>query len=273
MTKITDEMVGRFLAWPLPEDFAPDCGITFTRSPHAGMSPLGTNLLHFGQAKAMLEHCINGPCASQMPEICADLPPHQQRVLAEKAELDERRAKLAAFTNGPIFGDLPEPERLHLNEQQRVMAEYSSILGARIAMFGVKAAEEPAAASIVLPVLDPGPDSLEREIQAKANKAPRVTPADIEAEIVGECYFTAADGVFGAAMRLDGTSLPPDDLPLNLLTFCVLVLRNGFAVTGESACASPENFNADIGRRIARENAVNKVWPLLGFRLRDKLAA
>lgn len=52
----------------------------------------------------------------------------------------------------------------------------------------------------------------------------------------------------------------------------MLVLRNGFAVTGESACASPENFNADIGRRIARENAVNKVWPLLGFRLRDKLA-
>lgn len=59
---------------------------------------------------------------------------------------------------------------------------------------------------------------------------------------------------------------------LHLLTFCVLVLKNGFTVTGESACASPENFNAEIGRRIARENAVNKVWPLLGFRLRDKLA-
>lgn len=128
------------------------------------------------------------------------------------------------------------------------------------------------AAPITLPVIDPGPDSLEREIQTKASNGPRVTPADIEAEIVGECYFTAADGAFGAAMRLDGTSLPPDDLPLNLLTFCVLVLRNGFTVTGESACASPENFNADIGRRIARENAVNKVWPLLGFRLRDKQA-
>ena len=112
---------------------------------------------------------------------------------------------------------------------------------------------------------------LEQEIQAKASNGPRVTPADIEAEIVGECYFTAADGAFGAAMRLDGTSLPPDDLPLNLLTFCVLVLRNGFTVTGESACASPENFNADIGRRIARENAVDKVWPLLGFALRQRL--
>lgn len=58
---ITEQMVARFLSWPLPPDFAPDCGITFTRSPHVGMDPTGTNLLHFGQAKAMLEHCINGP--------------------------------------------------------------------------------------------------------------------------------------------------------------------------------------------------------------------
>ena len=57
-----------------------------------------------------------------------------------------------------------------------------------------------------------------------------------------------------------------------LLTFCVLVLRNGFTVTGESACASPENFDADLGRKIARANAVNKVWPLMGYELRSKLA-
>ena len=61
--------------------------------------------------------------------------------------------------------------------------------------------------------------------------------------------------------------------PLDMLTFCVLVLRNGFTVTGESACASPENFDAEIGRKIARQNAVAKVWPLLGFRLRDDLTA
>lgn len=59
---------------------------------------------------------------------------------------------------------------------------------------------------------------------------------------------------------------------LGLLTFCVLVLRNGFTVTGESACASPENFNAEIGRRIAREAALRKVWPLLGYELRSRLA-
>ena len=118
----------------------------------------------------------------------------------------------------------------------------------------------------------------ETEIAA-ASTAERVTPADIEAEISSEHFFTAREGRAGALEsdtyvgRERPTADNSDLLPLELLTFCVLVLRNGFTVTGESACASPENFNADIGRRIARENAVNKIWPLLGFRLRDKLAS
>ena len=110
--------------------------------------------------------------------------------------------------------------------------------------------------------------SIEQEIQAKGLTAPRITPTDIEANIVSEHYFTAKDGVAGHFGGL------PDPYPdaLSLLTFCVLVLRNGFTVTGESACASSENFDADIGRRIARQNAVQKIWPLLGFRLRDKIS-
>jgi hypothetical protein len=64
----------------------------------------------------------------------------------------------------------------------------------------------------------------------------------------------------------------PAPSPLALLTFCVLVLRNGFTVTGESACASPENFDAEIGRKIARQNAVQKLWPLMGYHLKQKLA-
>jgi len=51
----------------------------------------------------------------------------------------------------------------------------------------------------------------------------------------------------------------------------VLTLRNGFTVTGESACASPENFDPEIGKRIARENAVQKVWPLMGYALKEQL--
>lgn len=115
--------------------------------------------------------------------------------------------------------------------------------------------------------------SIELEIQAKGLTAPRVKPADIEAEIVSEHCFTAGDGYAGAAaltVAEGGVIEPPSQL--DLLTFCVLVLRNGFTVTGESACASPENFDAELGRKIARQNAVAKIWPLLGFRLRDKLA-
>lgn len=115
---------------------------------------------------------------------------------------------------------------------------------------------------------------IEQEIQAKGLTAPRVKPADLEAEIDGEYYFTAADGVQGGYHKQDElTRLTGAHGELGLLTFCVLRLRNGFTVTGESACASPENFDAALGQKIARQKAVEKIWPLLGFRLRDKLAA
>jgi len=113
---------------------------------------------------------------------------------------------------------------------------------------------------------------LEKEIKAAgADKAPRITPDHIEAVIVAENYFTAAQGVQGATPVGLRTTVPHPSL--KLLTLCVLVLENGFTVTGESACASPENFNVDIGRRIARENAVEKVWLLEGYRLKQKLYA
>jgi len=113
---------------------------------------------------------------------------------------------------------------------------------------------------------------IEQEIQAKgANVAPRITPADIEANIDVEYYFTAANGIDGAAAE-NGDDPAWYYGSAERLTFCVLVLRNGFTVTGESACASPENFNAEIERQIARDNAVAKIWPLMGYELRSKLA-
>lgn len=112
--------------------------------------------------------------------------------------------------------------------------------------------------------------AIEREIQAKGMTAPRITPADIEAAITSEHYFTAADGVAGRdPIDQSDSSLPWQQL--SLLTFCVLVLRNGFTVTGESACASPENFDAEIGRKIARANAVEKIWLLEGYLLKQRL--
>ena len=55
-------------------------------------------------------------------------------------------------------------------------------------------------------------------------------------------------------------------------TVCLLTLKNGFTVTGESVCADPTNFDAEIGREVAFKDARNKLWPLLGFLLKDKLA-
>ena len=116
-------------------------------------------------------------------------------------------------------------------------------------------------------------ESIEQEIQAKGLTAPRVTPADIEANIASEHYFTANHGVQGEYLSRPGDFAGlPVPTPLHLLTFCVLVLRNGFTVTGESACASPENFDAEVGRKIARQNAVQKIWPLMGYELRSQLA-
>ena len=130
-------------------------------------------------------------------------------------------------------------------------------------------------------------ESIEQEIQAKGLTAPRVTPADIEANIASEHYFTAGEGVIGAFVAgefgahggdtvtvLRDIASPEVLKPsLNLLTFCVLVLRNGFTVTGASACASPEHFDSEVGRKIARQNAVQKVWPLRGLALKERLHA
>ena len=129
----------------------------------------------------------------------------------------------------------------------------------------------------------PSPDTsdagIERLIQTKGKTAARVTPQDIERAITSEHYFTGNDGVLGEWQYRKDTgepgTVPPMEVPpasVALLSFCVLVLRNGFTVTGESACASPENFDAEIGRNIARQNAVAKIWPLLGYELRTKLA-
>lgn len=110
--------------------------------------------------------------------------------------------------------------------------------------------------------------SISEMLDAKDFKAPRITPADVDAVIIEELYFTGADASF--AIRGQSTKPLTGD-PLALLTFCVLTLKNGFTVTGESACASPENFDAEIGRRIARKNAYEKIWPLEGYLLKQRL--
>ena len=105
--------------------------------------------------------------------------------------------------------------------------------------------------------------TIEQEIHRRGLSAPRITPADIADNIASEHYF-----IGGEAVGVLGASHHPS---LDCLTFCVLVLRNGFTVTGESACASPENFDREIGRKIAFENARAKIWAFEGYLLRERL--
>lgn len=111
--------------------------------------------------------------------------------------------------------------------------------------------------------------AIEQEIQAKGLTAAHVTPDDVIANIASEHYFTALEGVRGSEKPYQTNAIPH----LGLLTFCVLVLKNGFTVTGQSSCVSPENFDADIGGKIARQNAVDKIWPLMGYALKERLAS
>lgn len=92
--------------------------------------------------------------------------------------------------------------------------------------------------------------ALEQEIQSKGLNAPRLTPALIDAVIKREDYYV---------------------FPGTTLTVCCLTLTNGFTVTGESAAASPENFDVQIGQKIARENARNKILALEGYLLKQHL--
>lgn len=92
--------------------------------------------------------------------------------------------------------------------------------------------------------------AIESEIQAKGLNAPRLTPDMIDAAIKSEQYYV---------------------FPGTTMTICALSLHNGYIVTGESAAASPENFNQEIGRKIARDNARNKIWALEGYLLRQLL--
>ena len=191
--------------------------------------------------------------------------PHQQRVIDEKRDLDVKVKALDRFIlEDPIFEALSAIEQFHLRKQWKLMSEYSEVLGQRIAIFTTRISNRETNMT---------DQTIEQEIQAKGLTAPRITPDDIEANIASEHYFTAEAGaVASLAKNASDDQINAIPSSLRLLTFCVLVLRNGFTVTGESACACPENFDAEIGRKIARQNAINKVWPLMGYELRSKLA-
>ena len=92
---------------------------------------------------------------------------------------------------------------------------------------------------------------LEEEIVEKGLTAPRITPDDIDACIVQEDYYIFPD---------------------TTVTICLLTLKNGFNVVGKSACASPENFDKAVGRKVALKDAKQEIWQLEGYLLKEKLS-
>ena len=108
---------------------------------------------------------------------------------------------------------------------------------------------------------------IEQEIQSKNLNAPRLTPDHIDSKIKAVEYILPRD----VCKRDNGVEVFDAPLPLQTLTFCILTLENGFTVTGESACVSPENFDAEIGKKIAYDNAREKIWLLEGYLLKEKL--
>jgi hypothetical protein len=117
----------------------------------------------------------------------------------------------------------------------------------------------------------------EKTEMAKNNRQPWVTPQQIEETIVSEHYFSAYEGVLGERFRrtIGETDADEGEIPetLKRLTVCVLVLQNGFVILGQSASATAENFDPEIGQKFARVDAVNQMWPLLGYELKNKLHA
>ena len=93
--------------------------------------------------------------------------------------------------------------------------------------------------------------------------APRVALADIQNAIAERHDFNAAQAL----------QVPAADHPLNVLSVCILVMSNGFTVIGKSAPASPANFDAEFGKKLAYDDCIRQLWPLMGFSLRDRLAA
>lgn len=148
-----------------------------------------------------------------------------------EVNLREQRDAYVAQLLGWLSGDIPE---LHSLECPRLIESWKR--------FDAKRAINPETTMT--------DQTVEQEIQAKGLTAPRITPADIDAAVAAASYHV-----------FEGTTT----------TVCCLLLRNGFTVIGESACASPANFDAELGKRIARDNAKQKIWALEGYLLRDRL--
>jgi hypothetical protein len=104
-------------------------------------------------------------------------------------------------------------------------------------------------------------NDIDKILTAAGTNGERVRQEDVTAAVKAEYYFTALEGAIGS----QGMVPYADQDNLAVLTFCVLVLQNGYTVYGTSATANLANYNADLGRKLAKQKALGRIWPLLGY--------
>lgn len=191
------------------------------------------------------------------------MPPWVQRLAIELWELRKRGNALASALrpDSAISASATRVQLTLMRHQHMLMIQLANVLRDRLREAGLTADEIGVLTSWDDSTLTAEPlttpeatmtteTAIEQQIQQRGLTAPRVTPQHVDDAIVAQQFYV---------------------FPGTTVTVCCLTLRNGFTVTGESACASPENFDAQIGEDIARENARQKIWPLLGFALRQRL--
>jgi hypothetical protein len=113
-------------------------------------------------------------------------------------------------------------------------------------------------------------EQADKEAAAHA-KAPRVSIKNINDEIAA-VHYSNGHTLAQHAVQTDwhDKSQHAGDV-LSAFTIALVVLRNGYMVIGTSAPASPENFDAAFGRKLALDDAMRKLWPILGYQLKQKL--
>lgn len=167
----------------------------------------------------------------------------QKRVIVEKVELDTKTSALRKFITGDVFKTLESVEQEDLKAQVTVMRQYSNLLESRISRFQGSATSES-----IRP--NKSETEIEQDIQDKGLNAPRLTPDLIDSCIKDVDYYRFSNGT---------------------MMVCCITLENGFSVTGNSACASPENFIEELGKDISFKRAREQIWQLEGYLLKQKL--
>ena len=279
-TAVTDAMVSRFLAWELPEDFSPDQGIRFT-GVHGAKWPTGTNLLHAGQARAMLEHVIGAdPARNVLRSPAIEFTPHEIQSGSTRVDWAEGLIRQLPETHDGrnswllnYGSDKAERQAAWAERNPNSSLAHAINLGqATVSAPDTRPNPEKAAPA---PSVEPENKQLTDQLSQPDVLSARMSAADmvnafIEAEIV-------AKGLTAPRVTPDMISRVIHDsafhfVPDTQITVCVITLTNGTKLLGYNyGSIDPDDQDWEQGRNSAYNMAREKIWELEGYALRERL--